>query len=276
MDSLQRVNNATLTANQYILEWNTPQNADKTLILVEGKDDREFYFRFFQNSTSEIKTSNGCGAIKEIYNILKQKIRYCIVIKDSDFARLCNIFPDENAIFYADTHDYEMMCLKNENTRREVFENLAMEYDEELCGQIFQELSYLSYFKWYNYKHHLNYRFKAFSVEGVSDTQLNDFNYIHGEILPKSTPARMVTADEIETFKQENSSCCKYELTNGHDFIKRFCHHLKTSYNTCRQETETSIRNRLHPCFRKDAFMQTHLYQSISNWENENEVTILK
>ena len=110
MQNLQSVNNPIITANQYLLEWKTPSKAHKTLILVEGKDDREFYYKFFQDSNSEIKTSGGCGAFRKVYNCLQGKIKN-IAIKDSDFARLCHIFPTEDNIFYADAHDYEMMCL---------------------------------------------------------------------------------------------------------------------------------------------------------------------
>ena len=119
MQNLQSVNNPIITANQYLLEWKTPSKAHKTLILVEGKDDREFYYKFFQDSNSEIKTSGGCGAFRKVYNCLQGKIKN-IAIKDSDFARLCHIFPTEDNIFYADAHDYEMMCLKNESTRQAV------------------------------------------------------------------------------------------------------------------------------------------------------------
>lgn len=56
MQNLQSVNNPIITANQYLLEWKTPSKAHKTLILVEGKDDREFYYKFFQDSNSEIKS----------------------------------------------------------------------------------------------------------------------------------------------------------------------------------------------------------------------------
>ena len=55
MQNLQSVNNPIITANQYLLEWKTPSKAHKTLILVEGKDDREFYYKFFQDSNSELK-----------------------------------------------------------------------------------------------------------------------------------------------------------------------------------------------------------------------------
>lgn len=144
MQNLQSVNNPIITANQYLLEWKTPSKAHKTLILVEGKDDREFYYKFFQDSNSEIKTSGGCGAFRKVYNCLQGKIKN-IAIKDSDFARLCHIFPTEDNIFYADAHDYEMMCLKNESTRQEIFENLAITYNEDLWKQIFQELNILSF-----------------------------------------------------------------------------------------------------------------------------------
>jgi len=159
---------------------------------------------------------------------------------------------------------------------QEIFENLAITYNEDLWKQIFQELNILSYFKWYNYCEHLKYNFKTFSVEGLSSEQLKDFEYIHTQILPKSNPNRIITANDIESFQRDHSPCCEYELTNGHDFIKRFCHHLKAGNLTHRQENENSIRNRLHPCFRLEAFVQTQLYQDISDWENANGSNILK
>ena len=134
----------------------------------------------------------------------------------------------------------------------------------------------LSYFKWYNYCEHLKYNFKTFSVEGLSSELLKDFEYIHTQILPKSNPNRIITANDIESFQRDHSPCCEYELTNGHDFIKRFCHHLRINDLIHRQENENSIRNRLHPCFRLEAFVQTQLYQDISDWENANGSNILK
>lgn len=80
----------------------------------------------------------------------------------------------------------------------------------------------------------------------------------------------------LNHFKETTPLVVKYELTNGHDFIKRFCHHLRINDLIHRQENENSIRNRLHPCFRLEAFVQTQLYQDISDWENANGSNILK
>ncbi|RHC71164.1 hypothetical protein DW831_19465 [Bacteroides uniformis] len=55
MQNLQSVNNPIITANQYLLEWKTPSKAHKTLILVEGKDDREFYYKSFKIRIAKLK-----------------------------------------------------------------------------------------------------------------------------------------------------------------------------------------------------------------------------
>lgn len=275
MTSLQQSTKPEDIANQYILEWRTPQKANKVLILVEGPDDYEFYYRFFNYTNSEIKHSNGCGNIMRIFSLIQGMILNNIAIKDSDFARLCAMSPPVSNFFYADAHDYEMMCLKHEETRRELFGVLAMDYDESICESIFQELKLLSFFKWYNYLHHLNYKFKAFKVANYTAEQLNDFDYIHDEISSFSQPKRSVSASEMEEFQSKNSACCKFELTNGHDFINRLCKYLKDIRREFNKENEISIKHRLHPCFRLNAFAQTDLYQAILQWEEHQGVDFL-
>ena len=54
--------------------------------------------------------------------------------------------PIDDNFFYADAHDYEMMCLNNENACVELFENLGIKYEESLLEKVFRELNYLSFF----------------------------------------------------------------------------------------------------------------------------------
>lgn len=166
--------------------------------------------------------------------------------------------------------------------KKELFDSIAQQNTENRIVAnslpLFSKCSVKCLFlkRLYQTVENLKYNFKTFSVEGLSSEQLKDFEYIHTQILPKSNPNRIITANDIESFQRDHSPCCEYELTNGHDFIKRFCHHLRINDLIHRQENENSIRNRLHPCFRLEAFVQTQLYQDISDWENANGSNILK
>ena len=110
-------------ANDIIMQWKSPGLANKVLVLVEGKNDYVFYFKFFDQSTAEIKDCNGCKGVVTVYQCLQQNANFKnISIKDSDFERLNGNLPPYPNLFYADGHDYEMMCLKNSNTIKKLFE----------------------------------------------------------------------------------------------------------------------------------------------------------
>ncbi len=274
--SLQATRNAETKVNEFIQEWRVPANINKVLVLVEGKDDRIFYFKFFRSEATAIKDCGGCGKMKDIYPLLDATSICHIAIKDSDFARLNSIMPIDDNFFYADAHDYEMMCLNNENACVELFENLGIKYEDSLLEKVFRELNYLSFFKWFNYTYHSNYNFAPFSVEGLTDGQLASYSFIHGKVSLVSPRCVPIRENELNEFISSHASCDKYELTNGHDFIKRLCHHIKTGYTEHNKLNEERLRNVLHPCFRLDAFVQTVLYRDINVWENNRGKDILK
>ncbi len=258
------------------MEWRTPIYKDKVLILVEGKSDKCFYYKFFNSETSEIRNSQGCRKLKEIH----ERLLCChsiknITIRDSDFERLNGTLLSINGFFYTDAHDYEMMCLRDEQTRKELIENLVtINYSEEVFENIFEELKCISYFKWYNYTKHLSYNFDSFSVTSFEKDQLNDFDFIHGEIHPKSRKAKVVTKTILNKFKTDHNTCDPYELTCGHDFIKRLCFYLKKEHRI--QKKENDIKDIMRPCFRMDSFKRTELYHSICAWSNKYSLNILR
>lgn len=264
-------------ANDIIMQWKSPGVANKVLVLVEGKDDRTFYFKFFNQSTAEIKYCNGCRKVTLIHQHLQRNAKFKnIAIKDSDFERLNGNPPSSHNLFYADGHDYEMMCLKNANTRKKLFDNLATPYDENLIEEIFSDLNYLSYFKWYNYTHHCNYNFKTFKVIDKSFEDLSLFSRIHAQILPFSPKCQQINEEDLELFIVSRKECDIYELTNGHDFINRLCHYLKEKQIIGSNESnEKSIKNTLHPCYDIIEFAKSDLYHNINVWESKNDVSIL-
>lgn len=122
-----------LKANQIRMEWRTSENYGKVLILVEGPEDSTFYFKFFNRENSGIRNSGGCGTLKGVYSILRASDEItCIAIKDSDFDRINGVPVVDENFFYADNHDYEMMCLSDRDVCKIFFENLGIDPDEGL------------------------------------------------------------------------------------------------------------------------------------------------
>lgn len=257
-----------IIANEFILQWKSPSYADKILVIVEGKDDRIFYYKFFNNDITEVRDCNGCKKVVDVYNFLKTKAKFVyLTIKDSDFERLNGCPSRGDNFFLADCHDYEMMCLKNCCVVKRLFDNLAIPYDGNMINEVFSDLKYISFFKWYNYTNRSNYNFRAFSVTDKSVEQLCDFDYIHQCILPMSSNCCIIDEETLKSFIENSDNSDIYELTNGHDFIKRLCYHIKNKYHDIYSNlNEEKIRNILHPCYTREDFSKTDLFKDIQLW----------
>lgn len=264
-------------ADELIEMWKSPAFNGKVLVLVEGGGDRTFYYKFFNKENAAIRDCKGCKKVVEVYKLLQNKAKFNnITIKDSDFDRL-NGKPELGInFFYSDCHDYEMMCMKNVTTVKKLFANLAVEYDEDIINRVFEDLKYLSFFKWYNYTFHTNYNFRKFSVTDKTVEQLNDFDYIHNCLMVVSTNCNKIEKKTLEDFieSKSQSQYDLYEMTNGHDFIKRMIHHIKKKYNTLTNINEEKLKNTLHPCYDIRDFKLTNLYKGIQQWESNNNINI--
>lgn len=261
--------------NEIRLQWNTAAFHQKVLIMVEGKDDKTFYFKFFNPSQSELKTCKGCRKLKDVYTSIRNSLTIeCIAIKDSDFDRLNHIRPIDENFFYTDCHDYEMMCLADEQVKKELFDNLAITYEPGLIDKVLHELEYLSYFKWFNYTHKAYYEMKAIKVENETAENLNNYAFLHNKGYVSSSKL-IISEKDLNSFIISNSPCSPKEITNGHDFIKRLCYHLKVQ-KELHNINEHQIRLILYPCFRKENFQQTSLYREIKEWETSKNKNILR
>lgn len=168
-----------------------------------------------------------------------------------------------------------MMCLKNKSTVESLFENLGIPYLESMITQVFSDLEYLSYFKWYNFTNHCNYNFRAFSVTDKSSDDLCRFSHIHTCILPASPQCRPINETELKQFICSKGGCDPFELTNGHDFIKRLCFYIKSTYREWINLNEEKLKSTLHPCYTKDDFAESDLCHDIQIWEVETKQTVL-
>ena len=267
-----------MKVDEFIMLWKSPAFANKVLVLVEGPTDRLFYYKFFNDAAATVRDCGGCKKVIEIHKGLQSRKGIVnITIKDSDFERLNGNLTLEENFFFADCHDYEMMCVRDEEVMKEVFVNMAIEYKSEWKNDVFVDLKLLSYFKWYNYTNHTNYNFNTYSVAAKTSDELNNFDCIHQAILPVS-PKRTETIDKqtLLEFISGKEGCNLYELTNGHDFLKRLCHYIQQQFPERTNLNENEFKKTLHPCFRIENFMQTDLYRDIKGWEVDSGKKILR
>ena len=282
-----------LVVNSIRLEWNTQQNKNKVLVLVEGKPDRSFYFRFLKDEVVIIKSCDGSQGIIELRAEIELKTRItAIVIKDSDFARINGCLEANENVFYSDAHDYEMMCLKSSYLRKNLLYGYCLPYDETIYDFIFEELKLLSYIKWYNYTNHSSFVLKKLPLNDLTHEEIMQFDHVMSRIIkdtvivrrkkaerngndPNDVNVQPLDEDVFRNFLSTRIDADRYEITCGHDFIKRLILYLKVKGVSINKD-ETSFKDQMHPYFRLEDFYNTDLYASLCLWQKARDLNILR
>lgn len=265
-------------AGRLILEWKTPQNSQKVLLIVEGPSDVNFYGTFFKTSTCGIRSGGSCSSLNKIHAEILEKgtnIKKHIIIRDSDFSRVNGCHPQDKCIFYADTHDHEMMCVSDSDVLARVVSKEGLSETDTLFRNITEELRMLSYFKWYNYTYNKKISFKHIDLVSISNENLMDIEKLYVTVTGRCSNTELPAfLKEFTVFFASRNEVNMAEITNGHDFIKRFIAHLKRKVR--KQVSEEKIRESLHREYGIYEFSKSNLYLNLAKWEKDNERKILR
>lgn len=251
------------------MQWDSPAFDGKTLLLVEFEADKRCYFKLFNHENVEIRTTAGCNVMKRLFDAIQPYGIPNFAIQDSDFARVCGRIPAEANYFVTDCHDHEMMCLKEDDVMKALFENLALAYDSELVATVFEDLRMLSYFKWYNYYYHLNVNFKGYKPRGKSKEDLCSFDAIYGAVLPQSPScSSSIKESDVTTFVSSQTAFSAFEITNGHDFLDVFSQSIEEKYSIHGLNQER-LQPIIYASFTFERFVRTQLYHEILSWAGD-------
>ena len=253
-----------------LLSMGADINKENIYLIVEGESDVKFLQSFLSNNVLLYKSYGGKIGVETIVENFKKNLEV-IGIRDRDY----QMTTTSSKIFYYDYSCMEMMILKND----EVFKKICSEYYEgetsflQLRSKILKELKYLSIVRMYNEKENWEKRIKGISmnsawnsIEGKINNEfilekLNEINegFFKDEILSKI---------ELE-YERKWSDDEFYNNTQGHDFYMLYttiCNQFKSSKKIDYSGIEASNRC----CFREKDFIQTNLYQKLSEYEKQN------
>lgn len=267
--------------SRMILKLSNPENRKKVIVWVEGKNWR-VYRKFFNPELIIEYGKAGGDQILEGHYILKSKVpsQNSIVIKDADFKRLegHNLTADPN-VFYTDGHDVEMMMIKQEKVQNGICEGFEYEGDRnQFFDEVFNDLYYLSYFKWYDHHYKHCYSYEPMSKVRQNQANLMDLDWIENKVYDcskskwdnsnHSTPFVRINTDDVKDFISKNQPVDRHEITNGHDYYNRLCLHIedKTQY----VRNEDSLNDTIIAHFGGEQFEQTDLYKSLRTWCDAN------
>lgn len=266
---------------QVVMKLSKQENREKVIVWVEGKDWR-VYRKFFNPSMIIEHGAVGGGQVIEGHKKIKAMPPWqkSIVIKDADFKRLeGDEIEDDSNIFYTDGHDVEMMMIKQDKVRVGICTTFEYLDDYELFfTEVFDDLFYLSYFKWYDFHFKFNYSYTPMGKVRQKSACLKDLNWIENHLQDCSkalwnksnhaNPFIAINPDDINDFIAKHPNVDRYEITNGHDYYNRMCMHLgnKTKYS----RNEECINDTIISYFDNEQFQNTSLYKALRLWCDTN------
>lgn len=268
--------------NEICLLINHPANADKCILLVEGDDDFDLYFKFFNASKVLFYPSKGKGFLDDIFERLKEKDYIYFAIRDADFSRLDNESIFDKNYFLTDCHDLEMMCFNNIRSQKSFFENNAVQFDPDLILSVFSKLKVLSYLRWFCLHQDLGLNFNSFSPAGKSTEELKSLRYLIGSTLLNQNKKLKLeeNIDKIEAsfndFVSSRNNVDNYEITNGHDFLNLLSEELKhlSRSKNIKKYSSNVFEKCLMTGFSFDLFKETNLYSQIKAWSNSLSLSL--
>lgn len=261
-------------AGSLYIQWKTPKNAGKVLVLVEGWEDKLVYDSFFDARTANLKDCGGCDNAVGIGTKLKvlapkQKI---VTILDSDFRYFYGRNRKRTNLFFTDTHDMETMILFNSQCFQTTINYLKCPNVKH--QDIVRDLRLLSYIRWYNQDAKMKYTDKNLDIVNLSQSKISDYDYIMGNCFaPTSGTTKQWLKRCFIKFKTKFNRVRADHLLNGHDYIDRFCYYARIR-DRIQLSSDDVLLGIAFSC-NGGWFRRARLGKDIMDWESRNGIYIL-
>ena len=254
-------------------------NEGKTVLLVEGQDDKTFYVHYVSESHVVFFVLNTCQYMPEIIKSVKDDaflFDRVIGIRDADFDRILGKSINVENLFLTDTHDWETMTLTEECERNVTIEALGRT-ETGVFSKVLSDLKNYSYLKLYNMaeicdKGKEGIRFRDFSISNVYDGKeeckidkcIEKVKLHHNNKRLAYFPCEA----DIESIKTAYPNPDLLQFTSGHDVIQAV-----VQYMICLKGagTEVGVKETariFRTSFTKEKFQTTRLYKEIAEWSS--------
>lgn len=249
---------------------------EHTYLLVEGDDDVKFIRPFLSENVYIYESFDGKNGVEEIVANIFERNERVIGIRDKDY----QIEPISNKVFYYDFCCMEMMLISNDD----VFEEVCSECYEgernfsDLRLKIFRELKFLSIIRLYNETRGWERKFKGISSSAAwsEEEEKIDKSIIINKINSITNSSIQVEMEkEISDQLEKDWNLEDFlNYTQGHDFANL----MATICNIHKKRgiKNIDIESNLRCCFRYNDLKQTKLYSNLIEYENENNIKILR
>ena len=263
----------------------TDANKDKSIMLVEGIDDKMFFGFFIDDEKIEIDVLDSCFYMPDILSLsnadttLKDKV---IGIKDADFDHITGKSYALNNLFVTDTHDWETMVISETCECRVAMEGLERK-EKGLFKQVMCHLENYSYLKLFNEIEVLNkgkdgIRFKGLILskfyDGVNACELKkslDAVKAHGN---NNSLAHFPSESDVERIKHQYAGVNLCQLTCGHDLIHGLVCRLTKLKGRSPKVGYAEIERIFRSCCSNEILRATNLYNQVDAWAQAHGTTV--
>lgn len=266
--------------NEIRLLLSVPQNKFKTVILVEGQSDIKLLVSLLDmQNTYLIESFSGKSAILDTMSSRFKDDRRVIGIIDKDYSNEIH-----NKIFTYDFCNLEMMIISNNDSfNYTMFQITNSIYGNlEIREQSLKKLIILSVIRKLNDEYDWGINFERFPIyDYFKKDNCLSLEWVV-KILNIKNKANNITEEKLNIIKQklkDQNENELYNITNGHDFCKMLLHELKFKYSSLSKVASININELelfLIMGYNLDYFKKTKLYESISEYQIENSLKIVK
>ena len=263
-----------MRANSLYLQWKTPKNAGKVLVLVEGWEDTLVYERVFDLGVASLKDCGGCDNAVGISTHLKRLApkQKMITIIDSDFRHFYGRDKKRASLFFTDAHDMETMVLFSPQCF--LYIKTYLKCPHVLHKDIVRDLRLLSYIRWYNQDAKMKYKDKDLDIVHLSQAKITDYSYLMGHHFVRTSGSTKQWVKRcFVRFKTKFYRAKADYLVNGHDYVDRLCYYarIRDAVQLSSEDVLIAIAFACNSAW----FKSTQLGRNLMAWETKNGVLVL-
>ncbi|ABB56212.1 DUF4435 domain-containing protein [Synechococcus elongatus] len=269
-------------ANQIRLRRSTFQG---TFLLVEGSSDKIFYENLIDQLECEVVNISGKPSSKllviSVLKILEKRPRFngILAIVDADFDRLANLQPHSSNLLYTDTHDLESMIINSPAFYKVIAEygskNKIHQFNRDIRVAILESGTSIGYLLWISQCNELNLTFKGIRFSRFIDEnslQIDEIELIR-EIKNKSQAFSLDDEDlRLQLNDKKDNGYDPWQVCCGHHLVEILSLGLRRTLgsNQASDIEPDKLERYLRLAYEEKYFLNTDLYASIRNWEDNN------
>ncbi|WP_180242422.1 DUF4435 domain-containing protein [Bacillus sp. AFS029533] len=271
--------------NRIVSEFQVKRNSNKgkTIVLVEGAGDIEFFQKIFCVKQCRYIDCNGKDNVKDSIRLLNNRSQNGFAgIVDCDFDKILGRVPLIKNLYLTDTHDIETMIMSSGVTLNDYikmyadlddYEKFLERTDTTIDKIIINSARIIGLLRYISIKNNFNLSFKEIDYTKFLDANLEvNLSNLCKHIIDCSFSEIDNDYLEILFENEKKSEYNDYEICSGHDITEILHYGMKFIFGSIKGKkiSRDMIEERLRLIYDYKDFFETKISTELIEWENIN------